>query len=76
MCRISPPKATGVCKPSTAYSNLEIPYKSYVKFLGIKITENKVWIINTKSICLNLNMAFFVLRTECFYRCYSGSCME
>jgi hypothetical protein len=29
-----------VCKPSIVYNDLEIPYKSDVKFLGIQITEN------------------------------------
>jgi hypothetical protein len=52
-----------VCKPSIVYNNLEIPYKSDVKFLGIQITEKLRWNTHIKSICPNLNKAYFIIKT-------------
>jgi hypothetical protein len=52
-----------VSKPSKVYNDLEIPYKSVVKFLGIQITENMSWNTHIKSVCPNLNKAHFIIRT-------------
>jgi hypothetical protein len=52
-----------VCKLSIVYNDVEIPYKSDVKFLGIKITEKLRWNIHIKSICTNLNKAYFIIKT-------------
>jgi hypothetical protein len=52
-----PRQGKRVCKPSIVYSNLEIPYKLDVKFLGIKFAENLGWNIRINSIRSNLNKA-------------------
>jgi hypothetical protein len=38
------------------------PYESDVKYLGTKITEDLGWNIPIKTICSNLNKAFFILK--------------
>jgi hypothetical protein len=52
-----------VCKHSIVYNDLEIPYKSDVKFLGIQIAENLRWNTRIKSICPNLSKAYFIIKT-------------
>jgi hypothetical protein len=62
-CALSfhPRQRERVCKPSIVYNDVEIPYKSDVKFLGINITENLRWNIHIKSICADLNKAYFII---------------
>jgi hypothetical protein len=63
-CTLSfhPRQRERVCKPSIVCNDVEIPYKSDVKFLGIKIIENLRWNTHIKSICTNLNKAYFLLK--------------
>jgi hypothetical protein len=62
-CALSfhPRQRLRVCKPSIVYNDLEIPYKSDVKFLQIQITKNLRWNTHIKSICPNLNKAYFII---------------
>jgi hypothetical protein len=64
-CALSfhPRQRKRVCKPSIVYNEVNIPYKSDVKFLGIQVTENLRWIIHIKSICSYLNKAYFIIKT-------------
>jgi hypothetical protein len=51
-CALSfhPRRRLRVSKLSIVYNDLEIPYKSDVKFLGIQISENLRWNTHIKSI--------------------------
>jgi hypothetical protein len=64
-CALSfhPRQRKRVCKPSIVYNEVNVPYKSDVKFLGIQITENLRWNTHIKSICPNLNKAYFIFKT-------------
>jgi hypothetical protein len=44
-CALSfpPRQRKRVCKPSIVYNEVNSPYKSDVKFLGIQINENLTW---------------------------------
>jgi hypothetical protein len=59
----NPRQRKRVCKPSTVYNEANIPYKSDVKSLGIQITGNLRWDIHIKSICPNINKAYFFITT-------------
>jgi hypothetical protein len=52
-----------ICKPIIVYNEVNIPYKSDVKFLGIQITENLRWNTHIKSIRPNPNKAYFIIKT-------------
>jgi hypothetical protein len=64
-CALSfhPRQRKRVCKPNTVYNEVNIRKKSDVNFLGIQITENLRWNALIKSICPNLNKAYFTIKT-------------
>jgi hypothetical protein len=64
-CTLSfhPRQRKRVFKRSIVYNVVNIPYKSDVTFLGIQITENLRWDTHIKSICPNLNKAYFIIKT-------------
>jgi hypothetical protein len=50
-------------RPQVTFKNMDIAYKSKLKFLGIYITENLKWSIQVKSVSPELSKVCYVIKS-------------